>query len=68
MSSARFTIHLNPTAYRKAKIIYNFDLSECNRVKPKSFVGLIPTVNLSCLKVDVLMMTIFVHFFLSFSV
>ena len=24
---------LNPIALRKAKIVYNFDLSECNRVK-----------------------------------
>ena len=24
---------LNPTAIRKAKIVYNFGLSECNRVK-----------------------------------
>ena len=26
-------ITLNPIALRKAKIVYNFDLSECNRVK-----------------------------------
>ena len=26
----------NPIALRKAKIAYNFDLSECNRVKDKS--------------------------------
>ena len=26
-------IHLNPTALRKAKIVYNFGLSECSRVK-----------------------------------
>ena len=25
--------HLNPTALRKAKIVYNFGLSKCNRVK-----------------------------------
>ena len=25
-------IHLNPIALRKAKIVYNFGLSECNRV------------------------------------
>ena len=24
---------LNPTALRKAKIVYNFGLSECNKVK-----------------------------------
>ena len=27
----------NPTALRKAKIVYNFGLSECNRVKDLSF-------------------------------
>ena len=26
---------INPTALRKAKIVYNFGLSECNRVKQK---------------------------------
>ena len=26
---------LNPTALRKAKIVFNFGLSECNRVKRK---------------------------------
>ena len=26
-------IHPNPIALRKAKIVYNFGLSECNRVK-----------------------------------
>ena len=25
--------YFKPTALRKAKIIYNFDLSECNRVR-----------------------------------
>ena len=25
--------HVNPIALRKAKIVYNFGLSECNRVK-----------------------------------
>ena len=25
-------IHLNPVALRKAKIIYNFGLTECNRI------------------------------------
>ena len=32
----RLKIHqvlINPTALRKAKIVYNFGLSECNRVK-----------------------------------
>ena len=28
-----FLIGFNPTALRKAKIVYNFGLSECNRVK-----------------------------------
>ena len=27
-------LKLNPIALRKAKILYNFGLSECNRVKP----------------------------------
>ena len=26
------SIHINPIALRKAKIVYNFGLSECNRV------------------------------------
>ena len=26
-------IHLDPIALRKAKIVYNFGLTECNRVK-----------------------------------
>ena len=29
----RCTLKLNPIALRKAKIVYNFGLSECNRVK-----------------------------------
>ena len=29
-------IHFNPIALRKAKIVYNFGLSECNRVKCSS--------------------------------
>ena len=29
----KFYYHLNPTALRKAKIVYNFGLSECNRFK-----------------------------------
>ena len=28
-----YTCPLNPIALRKAKIVYNFGLSECNRVK-----------------------------------
>ena len=27
------TVWVNPIALRKAKLVYNFDLSECNRVK-----------------------------------
>ena len=30
--------YFNPIALRKAKIVYNFGLSECNRVKKKDFV------------------------------
>ena len=26
-------VHINPIALRKAKIVYNFGLSECNKVK-----------------------------------
>ena len=35
--------YLNPTAFRKAKIVYNFGLSECNRVKinPVNCTGII---------------------------
>ena len=29
---------MNPTALRKAKIVYNFGLSECNRVNRKTVV------------------------------
>ena len=29
------TSNFNPIALRKAKIVYNFGLSECNRVKKK---------------------------------
>ena len=29
---------MNPIALRKAKIVYNFGLSECNRVKRKTVV------------------------------
>ena len=28
-------IRVNPIAHRKAKIVYNFGLSECNRIKGK---------------------------------
>ena len=35
LNNCKIWIHLgfNPTALRKAKIVYNFGLSECNRVK-----------------------------------
>ena len=34
----RCTSLLNPIALRKAKIMYNFGLSECSRVKTKNFI------------------------------
>ena len=35
-----FDSHLfNPTALRKAKIAYNFGLSECNRVKVSEYTS-----------------------------
>ena len=33
--SKAYVCALNPTALRKAKIVYKFGLSECNRVKGK---------------------------------
>ena len=33
-----FFFGMNPIATRKAKIVYNFGLSECNRVKRKTIV------------------------------
>ena len=33
----------NPITLRKAKIVYNFGLSECNRVKNKLHSRLVPT-------------------------
>ena len=33
-----FFFDMNPNALRKAKIVYNFGLSECNRVKRKTVV------------------------------
>ena len=35
-----FFFDINPVAHRKAKIIYNFGLSECNRVKRKTIIVL----------------------------
>ena len=32
-----FPLSFNPTALRKAKIVYNFGLSECNRIKEDKF-------------------------------
>ena len=34
-----FFFDMNPTEFRKAKIVYNFGLSECSRVKRKT-IGL----------------------------
>ena len=33
-----FCFDMNPIALRKAKIVYSFGLSECNRVKRKTIV------------------------------
>ena len=33
---AEVIAYINPIALRKAKIVYNFGLSECNRVKNQS--------------------------------
>ena len=33
MSTYMFELHIDPVALRKAKIEYNFGLSECSRVK-----------------------------------
>ena len=46
-----FTI--NPIALTKAKIVYNFSLSECNRVNPK--LSLVPLI---CSNAKSLIMTI----------
>ena len=35
--NVNITSMLNPTALRKAKIAYNFGLSECNRVRVRIF-------------------------------
>ena len=40
---------LNPIALRKAKIAYNFGLSECNRVKEKNLVQKKIRLNKNCL-------------------
>ena len=34
---------LNPIALRKAKIVHNFGLSECNRVKSELVLYLVPS-------------------------
>ena len=36
--------HLNPFALRKTKIVYNFGLSECNRVKATATLGTVSMV------------------------
>ena len=45
---------LNPIALRKAKIVYNFGLSECSRVKGKNMLALEDQIlsfkNSSCLR------------------
>ena len=45
-------LSINPTALRKAKIVYNFGLSECNRVKTQIVTSQLILVN-ECL-LDVL--------------
>ena len=37
-SLCKLSAPVNPTALRKAKIVYNFGLSECNRIK-KGYQG-----------------------------
>ena len=37
--SMEHILYFNPIALRKAKIVFNFDLSECNRVKGRSTSG-----------------------------
>ena len=39
LKPVNISIHLNPTALRKAKIVYNFGLSECNRVNYRNFLS-----------------------------
>ena len=48
---ALFLKHLfNPISFRKAKIVYNFGLSECNRVKLRAVcMGLTKIIGLKCL-------------------
>ena len=38
MHFKEFFFDMNPMTLRKAKIVYNFGLSECNRVKRKTIV------------------------------
>ena len=39
--SVWLAIYINPIAPRKAKIVYNFGLSECNRVKVLVFLCIV---------------------------
>ena len=52
-------ISSNPTALRKAKIVYNFGLSECNRVNTQQAYNVESTTNtesklIQCYKVSML--------------
>ena len=38
-------LYLNPIALRKAKIVYNFGLSECNRVNIPTLVFVTPVMS-----------------------
>ena len=42
----------NPVALRKAKIVYNFGLSECNRVMKRICLNLLPWEQILSLRVD----------------
>ena len=37
LAQSLFSVCINPIALRKAKIVYNFGLSECNRVKMNGY-------------------------------
>ena len=50
-----FFFDMNPTAHRKAKIVYNFGLSECNRVKRKT--------NVLSKDIKIIFFAFFFHFF-----
>ena len=38
LSSFQMGVTINPIALKRAKIVYNFGLSECNRVKGKNLL------------------------------